>query len=153
MGKRRINTKEKIEDEHSRYVTYCKRKRGIIKKAIELSRLCDQLIFLVIFDKQKQRLVEYTSSSDFNARIVKKLVDPNLKSKINHEKFTNGDFNMFCRDGNSRDEILNDYTDDYQQNKSQTSNGRSRTRGNTRRGSQKDVKNQNISKSQSDSYN
>lgn len=53
MGKRRIDVKNKIADEQSRYVTYCKRKRGLLKKAIELSTLCSQKIFLVIFDQEK----------------------------------------------------------------------------------------------------
>lgn len=47
-----------IPNETSRYVTFCKRKRGLLKKAIELSQLCDQHIYLAIFDEKKQRLVE-----------------------------------------------------------------------------------------------
>jgi hypothetical protein len=57
----------KISNETSRYVTFCKRKRGLLKKAIELSRLCDQHIYIVIFDEQKQRLVELQSSKEFTA--------------------------------------------------------------------------------------
>ena len=48
-----------IQNSNARNVTYCKRKRGIIKKAIELHRLCNQSIFLAIFDQEKQRLVHY----------------------------------------------------------------------------------------------
>ena len=53
MGKKKLETIDKIADKNSRNVTYCKRKRGLIKKAIELSRLCDQQIYLIIFDKEK----------------------------------------------------------------------------------------------------
>ena len=94
-GKRRTDTFDVIKDEHDRYVTFCKRKRGILKKAIELSRLCDQHIYLVIFDQTKQRIIEFASKDQFNAKVVSKLTDPTLESYINHQKYTNDDFYMF----------------------------------------------------------
>ena len=60
------STLEKIKDESRRSVTYSKRKRGLIKKAMELSQLCNQDIYLLIFDREKQKLVQYMSSLDFN---------------------------------------------------------------------------------------
>lgn len=57
MGKKKLETITKIADKNSRNVTYCKRKRGLIKKAIELSKLCEQNIYLAIFDKEKQRFI------------------------------------------------------------------------------------------------
>ena len=83
-GKRRTDTFEVIKDEHDRYVTYCKRKRGLLKKAIELSRLCDQHIFMVIFDQSKQRIIEFASKDEFTAKVASKLTDPTLESYINH---------------------------------------------------------------------
>lgn len=53
MGKKKLEVIEKIENKNSRNVTYCKRKRGLIKKAIELSKLCEQFVYLVIYDKAK----------------------------------------------------------------------------------------------------
>ena len=94
-GKRRTDTFDVIKDEHDRYVTFCKRKRGILKKAIELSRLCDQHIFMVIFDKTKQRIIEFSSKDTFNAKVVSKLTNPQLESFINHQKYTNDDFHLF----------------------------------------------------------
>jgi hypothetical protein len=41
MGKRTIDKSRKIEDKMQRKVAFCKRKRGFLKKAIELSTLCD----------------------------------------------------------------------------------------------------------------
>jgi hypothetical protein len=76
MGKKKLESIEKIENKNSRNVTYCKRKRGLIKKAIELSKLCDQYVYLVVFDVEKQRLIEYNSSADFNAQIMPKLTSP-----------------------------------------------------------------------------
>mgnify|MGYP006090436349 CR=1 FL=1 len=42
-----------IENVSKRKVTVSKRKRGLIKKAIELSEMCGLDIFMVIFDKEK----------------------------------------------------------------------------------------------------
>jgi hypothetical protein len=98
MGQRRIDTVKKIQNETNRYVTFCKRKRGLLKKSIELSRLCDQYMYMVIFDQRKQRLVEYCSVEEFNSTIVSRLTNPNLESKIMHERYFNEDYDLFSKD-------------------------------------------------------
>jgi hypothetical protein len=65
----------KIKNANRQNVTYSKRKRGLIKKTIELSILCGQDIFMVIFDREKQRLVQYSSSSEFDHKIINQLLD------------------------------------------------------------------------------
>ena len=40
MGKRKIDVLGHIKDDKMRALTYSKRKRGILKKLIELSKLC-----------------------------------------------------------------------------------------------------------------
>ena len=57
MGKRKIDKSKKIEDKNQRSVAFCKRRRGFLKKAIELSRLCDQRIFVVIYDPEKDKAI------------------------------------------------------------------------------------------------
>ena len=51
MGKKKIDPCGRIENEARRTVTYSKRKKGLIKKAMELSRLCSLDINIVIYDK------------------------------------------------------------------------------------------------------
>ena len=63
-------------DQKARKVTYCKRKRGLLKKAVELSRICNQKIHISIFDENSKRLVQFNSHSDFNPEYVTKLLDP-----------------------------------------------------------------------------
>ena len=50
---------------------------------------------MVIFDKEKQRLVEYTSSTDFNSKIVSKLTSPQLKKYLKYENYNNGQYGYF----------------------------------------------------------
>jgi len=58
MAKHRaIDKNAKIENKNHRKVTLCKRRRGFIKKAIELSRLCDQKIFFILWDTETDKLV------------------------------------------------------------------------------------------------
>ena len=65
MGRKKITSVELIEDRTLRNITYSKRMRGLVKKAMELSIMCDQQISLIIFDKSKSKLINY-SSDDFN---------------------------------------------------------------------------------------
>jgi len=53
MGRRKLDYTEFISESERRYVTYSKRKRGLLKKAIELSKMCDQHISITIFDKER----------------------------------------------------------------------------------------------------
>ena len=56
---------EKIEDVANRNITYCKRKRGLLKKVIELSVLCDLKICLLIEDDERKNILEFCSSRDY----------------------------------------------------------------------------------------
>jgi len=63
MGRKKIEIK-RITDERVRKVTFSKRKGGLLKKAMELSLLCDCEIGLVIFTpKPDQKLFKYATHS------------------------------------------------------------------------------------------
>ncbi|XP_072982923.1 floral homeotic protein AGAMOUS-like isoform X2 [Typha latifolia] len=61
MGRGKIEIK-RIENTTNRQVTFCKRRNGLLKKAYELSVLCDAELALIIFSS-RGRLYEYANNS------------------------------------------------------------------------------------------
>ena len=55
---------KRIENTTNRQVTFCKRRNGLLKKAYELSVLCDAEVALIVFSS-RGRLYEY-SNNRFN---------------------------------------------------------------------------------------
>ena len=110
MGKNRGIRKaiglQRIEDYESQRVSLVKRRKGIVKKCIELNIMCQQDVYLVIFDRQKQKLLEYRSDHDMDLQLVGHLLDNQFKSQIkrkacdnsclqiDHEKDNNGRFTL-----------------------------------------------------------
>ena len=62
MGRQKINPTKKIDNDYDRRVCFLKRKRGLLKKAIELSQLCDQKLFIAIYDEATNSMVTLKSS-------------------------------------------------------------------------------------------
>lgn len=60
MGRRKIEI-EPITNDRRRCVTFAKRKHGLIKKATELSVLCDAQVAVMVFSPN-QKVVVYSSS-------------------------------------------------------------------------------------------
>lgn len=60
MGRGKIEIK-RIENTTNRQVTFCKRRNGLLKKAYELSVLCDAEVALVVFSN-RGRLYEYANN-------------------------------------------------------------------------------------------
>eukprot|EP01096_Ripella_sp_DP13-Kostka_P003219 TRINITY_DN1465_c0_g2_i1.p1 TRINITY_DN1465_c0_g2~~TRINITY_DN1465_c0_g2_i1.p1 ORF type:complete len:464 (-),score=217.27 TRINITY_DN1465_c0_g2_i1:362-1753(-) len=60
MGRNKIPI-EKIQNERNRHATFAKRKNGLVKKAMELSILCDCDVALIIFGTNN-KLFQYSSS-------------------------------------------------------------------------------------------
>ncbi|GAB4839511.1 Agamous-like MADS-box protein agl11 [Ancistrocladus abbreviatus] len=61
MGRGKIEIK-RIENTTNRQVTFCKRRNGLLKKAYELSVLCDAEVALVVFSS-RGRVYEFSNSN------------------------------------------------------------------------------------------
>lgn len=88
---------KRIENATSRQVTFSKRRNGLLKKAFELSVLCDAEVALIVFSP-KGKLYEFSSSSTnktieryqknvkslgrFNKKISDQLTTENLKEEV-----------------------------------------------------------------------
>ena len=66
MGKKRLEKITRIANDNCRKVTICKRKKGLIKKCIELSVLCDMKIFMLIQEEENERVTHFTSHKDLD---------------------------------------------------------------------------------------
>ena len=62
MVRRKI---DQIPNEKNKKITMKKRRTGILKKAMELSKLTDARIYLKIFTPQDKFLLEYESKKDY----------------------------------------------------------------------------------------
>ncbi|EYU43297.1 hypothetical protein MIMGU_mgv1a017292mg [Erythranthe guttata] len=60
IGRGKIEIK-RIENTTNRQVTFCKRRNGLLKKAYELSVLCDAEVALIVFST-RGRLYEYSNN-------------------------------------------------------------------------------------------
>jgi hypothetical protein len=93
MGKRKIEI-SKIKNKLTSQITYYKRKKGLIKKAMELSLLCEVDFFLVIVD-HKDRLSVSCSKTEIQEFIRKNIL--NMNNRIIKESLTLNDYNkIFC---------------------------------------------------------
>ena len=91
MGRNKIKI-EKIKNNRLRQVTFYKRKKGLLKKAMELSLLCDVKVFLCIVDKNDKAMI---FSSEKNIQdLVNTFIVPFDKSR---ELFTHDDVNYFYK--------------------------------------------------------
>ncbi|KAK4359378.1 hypothetical protein RND71_021607 [Anisodus tanguticus] len=68
MGRGRVELK-RIENKINRHVTFAKRRNGLLKKAYELSVLCDAEVALIIFSS-RGKLYEFCSTSSLLALTI-----------------------------------------------------------------------------------
>ena len=75
MGRNKIKI-EKIKSERNRNITFIKRKKGLIKKAMELSLLCDAEILVAIVSKDNEQLSLFCSDESVENFSLKYLKSP-----------------------------------------------------------------------------
>jgi len=63
MGRKKIEI-QKIDDNRTRRVTFKKRRIGLLKKAIQLSKLTDAVVQLRVYHPEDNSLIEYVSHND-----------------------------------------------------------------------------------------
>eukprot|EP00126_Sphaerothecum_destruens_P006150 Sdes_comp19238_c0_seq5m10172 len=83
MGRKKISI-QPIRDERNRQVTFTKRKFGLMKKAYELSVLCDCEIALIVFNSH-DKLFQYASTD------MDKILLKYTEYSEPHESRTNAD--------------------------------------------------------------
>ena len=83
MGRNKISI-QKIKDERVRNVTYYKRKKGLLKKAMELSLLCDVEILVGIYPKQlsNNQLLLFSTTSNVDYFLDKYIKNQIIKKEI-----------------------------------------------------------------------
>ena len=86
MGRKKIEIK-KIANDRARQVTFTKRKGGLLKKAEELSILCNSEVFIAIFSSN-DKLYEYCSAEQTN-KFLKKYLERREGIKLRNHIMTN----------------------------------------------------------------
>nr|BAT57270.1 MADS-box transcription factor [Trillium camschatcense] len=87
MGRGKIEIK-RIENATNRQVTFSKRKNGIIKKAREISVLCESIVSVVIFSSSG-KMSEYCSPTFSLSQILEKYQQDSGKEKLWDAKHEN----------------------------------------------------------------
>nr|CAL36576.1 deficiens H49 homologue [Misopates orontium] len=83
MGRGRVELK-RIENKINRQVTFAKRRNGLLKKAYELSVLCDAEVALIIFSN-RGKLYEFCSSSNMLKTIERYQKSSYGSLEVNHQ--------------------------------------------------------------------
>ena len=91
MAKKKIAEYCEIQNKWTRTIVYNKRRKGIIKKAMELSVLCGQKVMLAIHNQENNKLVIYQSEPDFTPTQVNNLLSSEKTLNNLYEEHTNLD--------------------------------------------------------------
>nr|VDC62963.1 unnamed protein product [Brassica rapa] len=113
IGRGKIEIK-RIENTTNRQVTFCKRRNGLLKKAYELSVLCDAEVALVIFST-RGLLYEYASNRSVYIQIMKTEESCLVFSTSRYVKGTIERYKKACSDAVNPPTVTEANTKHYQQ--------------------------------------
>ncbi|TMW91388.1 hypothetical protein EJD97_014405 [Solanum chilense] len=93
MGRRKVEIK-RIQDKNCRQVAFCKRRKGLLKKAKEISILCDVDVAVVIISN-RGRLHEFCSNNSLTGMLQRYESHVGAEKEINAEIQVAEFFNHF----------------------------------------------------------
>ena len=82
-----------IADVIRRKVAFCKRRRGLLKKVIEMSTMCNKRIVMILFDPEKDKAIQFQSDESFKLSEAVATVDK-LRKQNAVEYYSNKDYQM-----------------------------------------------------------
>ncbi|XP_047323111.1 agamous-like MADS-box protein AP1 [Impatiens glandulifera] len=104
MGRGRVQLK-RIENKINRQVTFSKRRGGLLKKAHEISVLCDAEVALIIFS-HKGKLFEYSTDSCMEKILERYERYCYAERRLINDPVTMGDWSLECSKLKARIELL-----------------------------------------------
>ncbi|WVZ23309.1 hypothetical protein V8G54_001853 [Vigna mungo] len=111
MGRGRVQLK-RIENKINRQVTFSKRRAGLLKKAHEISVLCDAEVALIVFS-HKGKLFEYATDSwsDSIWLLVKLIFDLSMEKILErYERYAYAERQLVANDSESQGNWTIEYT-------------------------------------------
>lgn len=116
MGKKRFERIAKIVGQRARNICHNKRKRGLLKKTVELSLLCDLRIFTFIYDKNSGKATQFASHDDIDFGKI-------MSIKCQREHVSNKDYGKFGGNVSDLDSELAAQIQKYQESNHTLSDG------------------------------
>ncbi len=66
MPKRKIDRTIPLQDKKRKRIVFCRQKKDLLKKCVELSKMCEQKVLLVVFDPVTEKMTYFQSHEEFN---------------------------------------------------------------------------------------
>jgi ubiquitin C-terminal hydrolase len=96
MPRHNIDKTAPVEDPKKRTITFCKRKKELVMRAIELSNMCCVDVLLVVRNPESNRMTYFSSQKEFNLKAAIEAKKESLKPEYAnlYERFTNSDYDL-----------------------------------------------------------
>ena len=103
MGLKAVNLDKKVKNRRARQNCFYKRKIGILRKVIQISKLCEKNVLLYIYDDELSHLYEYKNNEEFDLNTIQTLLSRTPEQNQNNAKFP---FSKFTSYGDKDYELL-----------------------------------------------